>query len=92
MNREVVFFDGRDKDCLWEGLEIFLSKHHFTLSGESHRHCLKLTGIPWEEACLKVVKSGNECKIFYREKAHFSGACHCFCRISASMNGKQKKR
>lgn len=24
MNREVVFFDGRDKDCLWEGLEIFL--------------------------------------------------------------------
>lgn len=71
MNREVVFFDGRDKDCLWEGLEIFLSKHHFTLSGESHRHCLKLTGIPWEEACLKVVKSGNECKIFYREKAHF---------------------
>ncbi|MDE7331702.1 MAG: beta-N-acetylhexosaminidase [Lachnospiraceae bacterium] len=71
MNKRVVVFDGSGKDELQEGLDVFLSKHNFTLDGESDSPYLHLTGIPWEESCLKVVKSGNQCKIFYKERVHF---------------------
>lgn len=71
MEERTVIFEGSGKEDLWEGLNIFLSEQNLVLAREADSPFLHLTGLQWETPRLKIEKSGNRCRIFYREKAHF---------------------
>ncbi len=78
MNKRTLYFEEKSGNSLFEGLRILLDgyadeKRNFecVTSGASKSGCFHLTERQWDAAELKVTKSGDQCEIFYQQKAHF---------------------